>query len=226
VIWKAYVRSTKGGGALIKSTSSGGSATIQTTSAAGGGQTTSAGGGQTSSAGGDHRHLMFSAVGFQEASNPNSSVILRAASGNTIAVDSDTAAGVEYYTEGSSGNHTHTVQDHVHYTDDHTHQVTVKTPSHSHAMEIPEHQHEMEFGIFELDRLPTAVTIKVDGNIVPYTEISGEEIDLVPYVKKDENGKIIRGRWCTIEIIPNDLGRINASIESRVFINSHIGGTY
>jgi phage minor structural protein len=214
--FRAYGRATQSGGSnVITTTSAGGGG--QTTSS-GGGQTTSSGGGQTSSAGGDHKHKMFTATGFLEASNPNSSVILRADNGRTIAVDSDTAAGVEYYTEGSSGAHAHEVDDHVHHTDDHVHEVD----DHAHQVKvtIPPHSHELDHGIFTLDTTPSKVTIKVDGTTVTYTSKSGDNIDLVPYLDTDSEGKITRGTYHTLEIKPDGLGRINAQVFMQLFLQS------
>lgn len=245
--FRTYSRATKGGGSYVKgstvqskSTAAGGGTTAtsssgggQTTSS-GGGQTTSAGGGQTSSAGGDHRHLMFSGTGFATNANPGSSVVLRAANGHTIHVNDGTSAGLEYYTEGSSGNHTHTVSAHTHTVSAHVHSVsdhvhTVKLDPHSHnfeveipAINIPEHIHEMEHGIFTLNRLPTAVTIKVNGTTVPHTATSGDNIDLIPYLDLDSDNRVRRG-WHTVEITPNDLGRITAQINTQFFMQSRGG---
>jgi hypothetical protein len=65
----------------------------------------------------------------------------------------------------------------------------------------------------------------VDGNTVPFTDVSGDNIDLIPYLSKDGEGKLNRG-WHTIIITPDDLGRINAQIYSQVFIQSRGGGSY
>src|SRR5690606_15758394 len=107
---------------------------------------------------------------------------------------------------------------------DHTHDVEI--PAHDHEFEVPDHTHGIEYGIFEFDELPTAISIKVDGNTVPYTDLEGERIDLIPYLQKDSSGKINRGRYVEIVITPNNLARINATVTSRLFIQSRIGGTY
>lgn len=189
-------------------------ATSSKSTAAGGGSTTSAGGGQTSSEGGEHVHKMFSATGFAAASDPNNSVALRCANNQYIYVDSDTAAGIEYYTEGSSGSHAHTV-------DDHTHDV----PDHVHTFEIPGHGHALEYGIYKHSTLPTAITIKVDGVSVPGNSLEAENLDLIPYLSKDTEGKITRG-WHEITLSPNGLGRINANVISQFFIQSRGQGNF
>jgi hypothetical protein len=116
-------------------------------------------------------------------------------------------------------NHTHTVN-----TPSHTHEIDI--PAHTHEIDIPDHTHGIDYGIFKLPDQPTAVQIKVDGNLLPHTAISGDQIDIVPYLAKDSEGRITRGRWVEIEITPNKLGRINASVISQLFLQSRGGGDY
>lgn len=218
--YKLYSRGTAGGGAFVKSSE------VQSSSTGAGGSvvkssTTSSGGASTSSAGGNHRHLVFNYKG-NGTSAPNRLYEAYGATGVVL----QSSVGGDLYTAGASGDHTHETPNHSHgfsfELDDHVHEVTTKIPE----IRIDEHRHDMEHGIFTLDRLPTAVEIKVDGNVLPNTELSGENVDLIPYLSKDSNGKIIRDRWATIEIAPNDLGRINATVISRAFLQSHEGGVY
>ena len=124
--------------------------------------------------------------------------------------------------------HTHTVSipDHTHGMD-HTH--TVSIPDHTHGMDhthtIPAHTHDIEYGIFE-GPTPTAVTVRVDGNVVPGLGTSADEVDIIPYLAKDSGGKIQRGTWHTIEIAPNSLGRIVATVLTQIFVQSRGGGNY
>jgi phage minor structural protein len=229
--FRGYTKgSESGGGTLLSTTSSsGGGQTTSSgggqTTSAGGGQTTSAGGGQTSSAGGDHRHKMFTATGFQETSNPNSSVMLRAANGQQIAVNSDTAAGLEYYTEGSSGNHAHTVSNHTHSVSDHTHSVQDHT--HDIEIEVDPHTHPQIYGIYKHSSMPSEIEIKVDGVTISENGLSGENIDIAPYLSKDDDGRILRNAWHEITLRPtNDLALINATLIQRIFVSNHIGGVY
>lgn len=231
----AVVKSTSSGGSVVKSTSSGGGTTATSSNGGGVAKSTASGGGrsETSSAGGDHRHMMFSGTGFAENSNPAQSVILTAANGQQIMVNSNTSAGVSYYTEGSSGNHTHTVTipSHTHNFDvpNHTHSVNIPNhtheidiPDHTHQIDIPNHTHEIEHGIFKLNRMPTKVTIKVDGNPVPHTALTGDSIDLIPYLALDSDNRVVRG-WHTVEITPDDLARINAQLMVQFFMQSRGG---
>lgn len=104
----------------------------------------------------------------------------------------------------------------------HKHSITLG--NHTHNVVIPPHTHEIEHGIYELETIPTSVTVKVDGNVVPVTNTSVDRLNLVDYMSK-ENGKITRGRH-EIEIIPNGLARIEADVILRVFIQSRLGGVY
>ena len=160
------------------------------------------------------------------------------------------AAG-DVYTQGSSGNHTHsvTIPSHTHSFDipNHTHTVTVPShshevtipahshnvtipdhthdielPNHTHEIELPNHTHEIEHGIFKLNRTPSAVTIKVDGAVVPITATSGDSINLIPYLSMDSENRVQRG-WHTVEITPNDFGRINAQLMVQFFMQSRGG---
>ena len=106
---------------------------------------------------------------------------------------------------------------------DHTHNITLQP--HTHDIELPDHTHEIDFGIYELDETPTNVQIRVDGNIVNFSGTSGDRIDLIPYLEKDQNGRNTRGRH-EITIHPNTLARIEADVILRVFIRSKLGGVY
>src|SRR5690606_34353803 len=103
-------------------------------------------------------------------------------------------------------NHQHSVSipTHVHdfSTPNHSHSVTI--PNHTHEFTLPDHTHEIQHGIYKLGWTPSSVVIKVDGNAVPYTSTSGENIDLIPYLAADSSGMVTRG-WHTVEITPNDL---------------------
>lgn len=102
-------------------------------------------------------------------------------------------------------------------------------PAHTHEMPhthvIPPHTHDIEYGIFN-GPTPTAVTVKVDGQTIPGLGTNVNEIDIIPYLSKDGEGRIQRGTWHTIEIAPNSLGRIVASVSTQIFVNSRGGGDF
>lgn len=99
----------------------------------------------------------------------------------------------------------------------HYHNFTVTIP----AVEIPSHTHEPIYGIWKYDKLPNSVTLKVDGNPVPF-DGTENEIDITEYLRKDSNGNVTRD-WHRIEASPDDLARINMIVTNRFFIQSHIG---
>ncbi|AZS14575.1 hypothetical protein [Paenibacillus lutimineralis] len=118
--------------------------------------------------------------------------------------------------------HEHDVLSHSHFID-HTHEVVI--PKHSHLVNIPPHTHDMVFGIFK-GPTPSKVEVRVDGNLIPGLTTSVDGFDIIPYLSKDDSGKVQRG-WHEIEITPvNSLGRIVASVFSQVFATSRGGGNY
>ncbi len=112
---------------------------------------------------------------------------------------------------------------HVFETSDHTHSVSI--PEHAHDLTLGDHSHEIVYGIYE-GGTASKVTLKVDGNAVPESALTGSEIDIVAYLAKDDAGKITRGTWHEIEIVPNRLTRIEANLFVQAFIQSVGGGDY
>lgn len=225
--FRTYGKATQGGGATATTTASGGGTTA-TSSSGGGVSTSTASGGsstQTSSSGGGTT-TTSSIVDF--ASN----VLQTEAPISGTAFDTHThaiigASNLSHSHSVSTPNHTHSVSIPAHTHDfstpNHSHSVNI--PSHTHDFSIPDHTHEIQHGIYKLTRKPTAVSIKVDGNTVSHTSITGEKIDLVSYLAADTGGRVRRG-WHTVEITPNDLGRITAQIKTQFFIQSRGGGSY
>jgi phage minor structural protein len=117
-------------------------------------------------------------------------------------------------------NHVHAMYSvsHVHTTDVHVHNM-----DHTHV--IPPHTHEIQFGIYE-GPTATSVYLLVDDNIVGGGDVVETNLDLVDYLELDDEGKIKRGQWHTIEIIPNTLSRIVANVVIQFFVNSRGGGDY
>jgi hypothetical protein len=249
--FRAYSRATAGGGALVDTTESGGGTTRTTTSGGGTTATSGSGGGtstttqtggqttQTSAASGDHRHLV---LGYQgEVSEPpggqwKAFSAPRQADGGAVGALFIQGPGGPVYTEGTSGTHTHSVSvpahNHQVTTPNHTHDVTipnhsheVEIPPHTHEIKLPDHEHEVKHEIVELDSMPSNVTIKVDGNLVPHESTMGDRINLVDYMTKDSNGKTSRGRH-EVEILPDGLARIEADLILRVFIQSRLGEVF
>jgi phage minor structural protein len=190
--FRAYEKAAASGGAVLTSTKSGGSSTVTST--------------------------------------------VTSASGGGAAVTSEFAAPTFFLysstllplTNATLQNHFHAVEvtnelNHRHGLTLPSHQhsvsVPVNIPAHTHAIELENHEHELLFGIYTLSELPTKVTIKIDGVTVPYTSTSGEDIDLIPYIEKDAEGNVTRGKH-TLTITPDKLGRISAQLNTKFFLQS------
>lgn len=244
--FRAYSEATGGGGALVDSTKSGGASTQ--TSSSGGGTSTS-----TKSGGGTSKSTESGGGTSNSTANGGGQTVTSSHKNFTgYTALSDTPEGSEFGTHkhnvripASWINHSHTValpnhsheftipaHSHEFTIPAHTHDFTVKNhthkvdiPAHKHEIELPDHKHEVEHKIVELDTTPSKVTIKVDGNIVPHTSTSGNRINLVDYMSKDNNGRITRGKH-EVEILPSGLARIEADLICRVFIQSQLGGKF
>lgn len=105
----------------------------------------------------------------------------------------------------------------------HNHSVTI--PSHTHDLTLPDHTHGIVYGIYEGSRA-NSVTIKVDGTDVPSNQVNNREIDVSGWLSKDSAGRIRRGAWHEIQIVPDRLTRIEANLTAQVFVQSVGGGDY
>ena len=225
-----------------------------TTGAAGTGSTGSAGTGQTSSTalttnsgGGGLTGNAVYASGNAHTSTAESGNVETSSKSLTTNAGGTSDTGYAYYAgaiknnTGDGGVHTHDMR-HVHNFS-HSHNVvavitipaiTLKVPSHTHSVSIPdhshtvtiqEHTHEIIYGIYE-GNTAKSVSINVDGTDIPATDLSADEMDIVKYLSKDSNGKIQRGTWHEIKIIPDGLSRIEANLFVQTFVTSYSGGNY
>lgn len=130
--------------------------------------------------------------------------------------------------------HTHSVPSHTHAMD-HIHSITHQhvIPSmsftlsaHSHSVSIPAHTHELEYGIYEGARADS-VSIVVDGTEVPASAIGDtRELDVAPYLKTNDEGKVRRSAWHEVKFVPSGLTRLTANLFFQVFIQSRGAGDY
>lgn len=205
--FRAYSKATDGGGARSSTTSSGGS-TYQSTGSGGSeyiSDSTGSGGGVYETTHGAY-------------------------------VDAVNVEYTVYGTDGSVIGHTapiYKVEAHEHTVEiePHTHSVSFSIPSHthsisigshSHSFSIPDHTHQIEYGIYQGGSANSAYLV-VDGTQVNTSE---REVDIIPYLKKSDDGKITRGSWHTVEIVPNNLTRISANLFIQLFVNSRGRGDY
>ena len=204
-------------------------------------KTVKSGGGQTTSSGGASTATSSSGGGTSKStSNGGGSTVTSQSGGSS----SETAGNIgDYNTNDVTANdgkqhhhqliHTHSIS-----IPGHTHKVSVPAHSHdfsigehSHSVNIPnhthstkDHTHEIEFGIYEGQRASKA-TIKVDGKEIP-EQTSYSNIDIVEFLATDDNGKIRRNAWHTIEILPDNMSRIVGAVFAQTFCNSRGGGDY
>lgn len=210
--FRAYSKTLKASGKVVKSTSSGGGSVQSTTSQAAGQST------QTSSANGSHRHRVFiDQTNFVGPQNFKDGIFSAYGYGF---FGIKTTGGGDIYTEQAADNHTHTVT-----TPSHTHNVSITIPNHTHDIDIPEHTHEIQYGIYEDSDVADRVTVTVDGNVIPGTDTRKERFNIVEYLSKSTDGTINRG-WHEIVMTPNKRARIEAQITMRVFIKSQLGGEF
>ncbi len=229
--------SSSGGSYVQTATSSSGGASVQSATSEAAGQST-----QTSSANGSHRHRMF--IDQTDFIGPvDTSDRLYSALGSGY-FKLGATTGKDIYTEEAADNHSHSVTTPAHthnvsinipaHTHNvsidipaHTHNVSITIPAHTHQVSImiPGHTHEIVYGIFEYSNLPNKLIIKVDGKKIPIDTKSFERFDIVPYLDKDSDGKVTRGRH-TLEITPDDLVRLEIQVILRVFIQSQLGGVF
>lgn len=214
--FRAYSKTLKASGKVVKSTSSGGGSVQSTTSQAAGQST------QTSSANGTHRHRVFvydSVVNHNWKDDVTANVFYGYNRSMPIYIQGSSRPG-DIYTDQAADNHTHTVT-----TPSHTHNVSITIPNHTHNIDIPEHTHEIQYGIYEDSDVADRVTVTVDGNVIPGTDTRKERFNIVEYLSKSTDGTINRG-WHEIVMTPNKRARIEAQITMRVFIKSQLGGEF
>lgn len=244
--------SSSGGGSTQTSTSGGGYASGSSTAGGGGyasGSSTSTGGGstQTSSANGTHGHKTFK-FAFNNPSGIDQ-LARRAyyAQGTSEVVVFETTGTSDLFTNTAADNHTHNVNvpnhshnfnvsipshshgfnvnipNHNHKVSipNHTHKITI--PNHTHEVILPNHTHPLVWGIYESTANTNSLDITVDGKSIKEHGTSLSRIDLTPYLKTTSGGRIARGDH-EIKIKPNNLARIEAFVQCRVFIQSQLGG--
>ncbi len=184
-------------------------------------------------------------TGASSAAKTGGTILTTEGSGDT------TTGGASSTNSGSDGSHSHDIPAHTHNFQHahkvvfsinipgfevnvpaHTHNVkipghkhTVGIPSHTHSLTLPDHTHEITYGIFE-GTTARSVQLLVDGVQVPDDAISNRELDIAAYLEKDEDGKITRNAWHTVELVPDKLTRIEANLFAQTFIQSTGGGDY
>jgi phage minor structural protein len=208
--FRAYSKATLGGGGTSTTSGSGGG--TSTTSGAGGGTSTTsgAGGGAT---------LSSSNVDFNGVTLRTGIPI-----GGDLAPYEQHEHLVTLMDNQLQHSHSVTVNPHSHTITLSPHSHTITLQAHTHSITIEPHVHDIDYGIYKDSNVPSSWVVKVDGNTVTDT---GDRINIIPYLSKDNEGKVLRGQWHEVTIKPNSgLGRVNANIFGQYFLQSRGGGTY
>lgn len=228
--FRSYSRSTSGGGATTSTSTSGGGGT--STSSSGGGTYSSTavdgGGTRTSSSGGGVSRTLtldggLSATAGEYSQSPQTGTT--DGHRHSIPVSLNHRHAISHSHSFSIPNHTHTVSipshSHSFSVGAHTHSVSI--PSHTHSVSIPDHTHGIEQGIFEFGGANGA-TIWVNGQEKGAMG-TDHDVDLTEWLLNDD-GKIDRGRWHKVEVVPDDLAYVTIDIYIQGFVQSRGGSTY
>lgn len=117
------------------------------------------------------------------------------------------------------GSHSHEM-DHVHKIPAHYHELA----GHTHVVNASAHTHDSVYGIYT-GTTATKATLKVDG-VERFVDASGRsEVDVTQYLAMTD-GRITRGVWHEIEIVPDKLTRIEANLFVQLFVQSRGGGDF
>lgn len=138
--------------------------------------------------------------------------------------------------EFSVPNHTHgfSVPNHTHgfSVPDHRHEFTIPNhrhefsiPNHKHEFTIPSHKHNIIAGIYEASNTPTAFDIYVGNTKKATVNSTSYAGDITQWILNDKN-TISRNTWINVEIVPNDLAYVQASVFVQGFVQSRGGGNY
>ena len=147
--------------------------------------------------------------------------------------------GINHY--HAIGSHTHSLGSHTHSIPDHRHGIehvhkavvsltipalTFMLEAHSHSVTIPEHEHDAIYDIFEGTRAES-ISLIVDGTTVPPEDIGdADEIDICKYMRANDEGKIVRGAWHTVQVVPDQNTRVVLNLFVQVFLQSRGAGDY
>lgn len=232
--FRAYSKATDTKESEQRTSSSGGGGVKTSTSGGGGTSTSSSGGGstETSRSGGGSTETSEGGGGTTTDTGPGG-----------INVE------YEWYWTQTTENHAHeyrdvvshqheiTLRDHTHDVripshrhgfdiPDHDHRVSIPShthnvdiPSHTHDVTIPSHNHEITPGIYRFGN-PNRFSLYVDGTLRETFSSTGEEVDITGYLIDPRGGKISRGVWHSISVVPNDLAYVFLDMYIQGFVQS------
>ena len=176
----------------------------------------------------------YSAVG-GAASNVTSSASPNTLSSGTLWSTGAyaTVEGAGMAATGENGAHAHEFS-HVHdmpHVHNIAHEHTIPAmeftlSAHNHTVNLPDHTHELTPGIYE-GSMARNIRLLVDGEEIPESALGDvDELDVSAWLRKTQEGKIVRSAWHEVEFVPDALTRITANLFFQVFIQSRGAGDY
>lgn len=120
--------------------------------------------------------------------------------------------------------HDISLPDHSHAVNIPSHDHKIDIPAHHHDFALPNHTHDIDYGIYKGPAANT-MDIYLDDTLVGSYDRSISGINLIDYMSKNANGKVMRGAH-TIRIVPNALTRVECIFQIRLFTNMHGGSQY
>ncbi|MFA9380478.1 MAG: phage tail spike protein [Acetanaerobacterium sp.] len=211
--FRAYSKSAAAGGGSSQTSSSGGGSSQTTSSGGGSSQTSSNGGGGTITSSSSTSYDNYTLYGTTIYGDDYSAIYTETVDGHRHGIrDHRHAVSLQPHSHNVS------IPPHTHKVNIPSHRHDVDIPSHRHSISIPSHTHEIEYGIYEGSTASSA-TVRVDGEAIPVSMKPNQNYKITNYLAVDDDGHIQRGAWHTIEITPNSLTRVEASVQNTVFIN-------
>lgn len=122
-------------------------------------------------------------------------------------------------------NHTHTITPHSHKLPDLTHKHSITLNGHTHDITLNSHSHAITAGIFESGN-PTAFDIYVKNEIRATVNAKSYNGDITQWLLDSNTQTIPRNTWIDVEIRPNSLAYVQASVFVQGFVQSRGGGNY
>lgn len=197
--FRAYSQATGSGGQSSQTSESGGG-TSTSTSTGGGSAVTSGSSSTSTTAGSGSFPAITTGVPQGWVSSPES---------HTHSVPT----GALSHSHGMQHNHSVSVPNHSH---------GFSVPNYSHEFSVPAHTHPITAGIYKFGN-PTSAMVKVNGVEVGSMGINAE-IDITMFLTS--GGKIPRGSWQRIEVVPNDLSYVTINMNFQGFVQSRGGGNF
>ncbi len=233
--FRSYSRSTSGGGATSTTSQSGGG-TSTSTESGGGSTATSQSGGEGSATsqngGGATETSGSSSVSTTNAPSALSRVTSAVAAASGESHRHSLSAGEFSHVHGMAHTHSISIPSHKHTVKipAHTHDVEVpphthgfEVPPHTHELSLPDHTHGIEQGIFEFGGASGA-QVWVNG-AAKAAMGKDYEADITAHLL-NESGKIARGAWHSVTIVPDDLAYVTIDLYVQGFVQSRGGSTH